>query len=500
MAMEIASGRLIARQFGNSLYTWTSILAVILTGVSVGYYLGGRLADRFDMKGVTGWLSFGASLSILLSLTITHYLDIYTPLKDYSYPVRIFGTTMMAFFLPSILLGSVSPVMVKRALNISPTGSTIGLIGAISTIGGICGTISAGFWLIPILGPEGIVLTAALGMAFVAWSQKPKRLIYCFWLILSAGFFYLSVINPLLMIGGYRLTNGIEKLGFHYTSANSLYTAESQYHTIIVYSGDSQISESKVRVLCLDHLIHGYFNPDDPGELAYEYERIYREITWHYNDTRDSIAALVIGAGSYTFPRWLQYEWPKAVIDVSEIDPAVVEANYRAIELPRNTSIHTHIDDARKFIENLPDSVKYDFCYGDAFDDLSVPWHLTTLEFIQKIKKHLKPDGVYLMNIIEKLQNGLFLGSSYLTIQKVFKHVYIFRPNRDKEPYRRDTFIIAASDRPLNPDDWDQKYGLCGLIFTETDLQQLISKPGITILTDDYAPVDNLLAPVVTER
>ncbi len=151
-----------------------------------------------------------------------------------------------------------------------------------------------------------------------------------------------------------------------------------------MYDEQSQISESKVRVLCLDHLIHGFFNPDDPGELGYEYERIYRDITWRYSGNKDSIAAFVIGAGSYTYPRWLQYEWPTAKVDVAEIDPVVVEANHIAIGLPRNTSIRTYLGDARNTIDNLPDTAKYDFFYGDAFDDLTVPWHLTTLEFIQK--------------------------------------------------------------------------------------------------------------------
>ncbi len=227
MAMEIASGRLIARQFGNSLYTWTSILAVILTGVTIGYYAGGHLADRFETKRITGWLSLGASISLVLSLTIIYYLGIHSPLKNYPYPIRVLGSTLMAFILASILLGTVSPVMVKRVLNISSTGRTIGLIGAISTIGGICGTIGAGFWLIPFLGPEGIVLAAALVMACIGWSQRPKRFIYCCWLFLAAGFFYLSVLNPSVIIGRYQLSHGIQTLGFQYKKYNYIYTVES---------------------------------------------------------------------------------------------------------------------------------------------------------------------------------------------------------------------------------------------------------------------------------
>jgi spermidine synthase len=500
MAVEIAAGRLIARQFGNSLYTWTSIIAVILTGVSIGYYLGGRLADKFETKRVTAWLCFGSSISTLMSLVIIYYFSNLSPFTNYSYPVRVSVSALLAFSLPSVFLGSISPVVVKRVLHISATGKTIGVMSALSTVGGICGTIGAGFWLMTSLGPEGIFLAAALVMACIGWSQRPKRFIFCCWLFLAAVFFYVSVINPSVTIGSYQLGDEIQNLGFRFKKSNYIYMAESQYHTILVYDEQSRVSQSNVRVLCLDHLVHGFFNLDDPGELGYEYERIYREITWRYSAGKDSISAFVIGAGSYTYPRWLQYEWPNARVEVAEIDRAVVEANHIGLGLPRNTSIRTYIGDARNTIDNLPDTAKYDFFYGDAFDDLTVPWHLTTLEFIQKIKKHLKPDGAYLFNVIDKLESGLFLSSSYLTIQKLFNYTYLFFPNKNGKPYQRQTFVIVGSDTPLDPNDWDPKYGLCGAILSGIDLRQLIEKSGNSILTDDYAPVDNLLAPVVSER
>ena len=500
MAVEIAAGRLIARQFGNSLYTWTSIIAVILTGISVGYYCGGRLADSVETKKITAWLCFGASVSALASLIIIYYCSVLTPFGTFSYPVQVAFSAFFAFFLPAIFLGSISPVMVKRVLHDSSTGKTIGVMSALSTVGGICGTIGAGFWLMTRLGPEGIVLAAALIMACIGWSQRPKHFVSCSCFFLTAGLFYASIIDPSVTIGQYPLSSGIQSLGFQFKKSNYIFSAESQYHTILVYDDQSRVSQSVVRVLCLDHLVHGFFNLADPGELGYEYEQIYREITWRYSAGKDSISAFIIGAGSYTYPRWLQYEWPDARVDVAEIDPVVVEANHAAIGLPRTTSIRTYIGDARNIIDNLPDTAKYDFFYGDAFDDLTVPWHLTTLEFVQKIKKHLKPDGAYLFNVIDKLGSGLFLGSSYATIQKMFTYCYLFYPHWDETPYQRETFVIVGSDVPLDPNDWDPKYGLCGSILSGADLDQLLLKSGNCILTDDYAPVDNLLAPVVSER
>ena len=114
-----------------------------------------------------------------------------------------------------------------------------------------------------------------------------------------------------------------------------------------------------------------------------------------------SLKTLFLGGGAYCFQRHMQFAYPGTSVDVAEIDPAVTRANMMATGLPQDTKIETYWGDARQFVELHQDTKKYDLIFGDAFNDFSVPWHLTTREFNEKLKKMLTPDGVYMINIID---------------------------------------------------------------------------------------------------
>src|SRR5947199_6234938 len=101
----------------------------------------------------------------------------------------------------------------------------------------------------------------------------------------------------------------------------------------------------------------------------------------------------------------MQYAYPGTEVDVAEIDPAVTNANFQATGLPVDTPIKTHWGDARQFVERNQGSKQYDLIYGDAFNDFSVPWHLTTREFNEKLARMLAPGGVYMINIIDAYES-----------------------------------------------------------------------------------------------
>jgi spermidine synthase len=181
----------------------------------------------------------------------------------------------------------------------------------------------------------------------------------------------------------------------------------------------------------------------------------------------------------------------------------VVLANHKALGLPYNTPIRTFVGDARNVVDSLPADAKYDFFFGDAFNDFSIPWHLTTLEFSLKLKAHMKPDGAYLQNVIDNFDTALFLGAYYVTLKRIFKHVYVFCTDEKGVQDRRDTFIIAAGDVPLDVSDWGPGHtqeSFDGSALTPQNLAELEVKCGRMVLTDDFAPVENLLAPVVRTR
>ncbi len=261
-----------------------------------------------------------------------------------------------------------------------------------------------------------------------------------------------------------------------------------------------------------------------------------------------TMKTLFLGGGAYCFQRHMQYVYEGTGVNVAEIDPAVTNANYMATGLPRNTTIQTHWGDARQFVELHQDTNKYDLVFGDAFNDFSVPWHLTTREFNEKIKKMLTPNGVYMINIIDvyesdeeaekKARNeiekdgvtdeaklkrirkkymdqahryGGFLGAWTKTAKETFPYVYIFGTD---EPGGgpRETFVVVASmqdldlkDLGLRKDD-PRYYTPSGKqtkaeVYGPHDEKVVVENRSRNItLTDDYAPVENLLAPVAETR
>ena len=262
---------------------------------------------------------------------------------------------------------------------------------------------------------------------------------------------------------------------------------------------------------------------------------------------KSSMKTLFLGGGAYCFQRHMQFAYPGTAVDVAEIDPDVTRANSRPPACPRNTTIHTYWGDARQFVELHQDIKQYDLIFGDAFNDFSVPWHLTTLEFNEKIKKMLTPKGVYMINIIDVYESdavannkaddeinkldepsestkkriraqamaaayryGGFVGAWVRTAKKTFDHVYIFGTDEEPGAGTRETFVVVASNEPLDleslgkrlddPKFFKRRRQTLPKPYSAEDEKAIDKRSRNIILTDDYAPVDNLLAPVAETR
>jgi MFS family permease len=260
-----------------------------------------------------------------------------------------------------------------------------------------------------------------------------------------------------------------------------------------------------------------------------------------------TMKTLFLGGGAYCFQRHMQFAYPGTEVDVAEIDPNVTRANFMATGLPRDTTIKTYWGDARQFVDLHQDTKKYDLIFGDAFNDFSVPWHLTTLEFNEKLKKMLTPSGVYMINIIdayesdakanEKAENeiskdgttdeakkkkirakamasayryGGFVGAWVRTAKMTFKHVYIFGTDEVPGEGSRETFVVVVSNEDLDLKDLgkradDPKFykhnrPTLPVPYKPEDEEAIDKRSRNIILTDDYAPVENLLAPVAETR
>ncbi|MAG36615.1 MAG: hypothetical protein CL878_10305 [Dehalococcoidia bacterium] len=495
LVLEIAAGRLLAPEIGVSLYTWTSIIGVVLAGLSVGNYLGGRLADRFPAPSTLGLALLAGSLTsfgVLALLPILIDTLRYLPLVP-----RVLATNVGLFFLPSCLLGMVTPLAIKQALtDLRTAGGIVGRLYAISTAGSILGVYLTGFVLVAMLGARTVVLLVGIVLLMLALLFGRLRQSIALTVIL---------LVPTLVVVGHTLRSRLWQ---------SPCLTETHYYCI-------QVNEQNVGLLGpvmelqLDHLIHSYTAIGDPDLLRYAYTQIFAETARYVAQSHPDLRALFIGGGGYTVPLHLEAKYPEAAIDVIEIDPGVTAVSHEWMGLSPDTRIVTYNEDARIAVQRLQEG-RYDLIFGDAFNDASVPYHLTTREFGQQLRSLLTDDGIYLANVIDRVYSGHFLRSYLRTMQSLFPHVYLLAREDAVEtmadwphgtyvathPGDRDTFVVAASQQPIDFTQFrSHRTGSPAIATHVTGAgDQLRWEAGgpRALLTDDYAPVETLLASLFT--
>lgn len=179
MVLELVAARLIARHIGSSLYTWTAVIGVVLSGISLGNYLGGRIADMVQTRKILSPLFAISAATCALVVILNNIVGEWTWLWQFSWPARVFVHVFLVFMLPSTILGTISPVVAKMALDSGlPVGRTVGNIYAWGAAGSIAGTFTTGYWLIGAMGTIAIVGTVGgtlLLMAVLYLTPMMKR-------------------------------------------------------------------------------------------------------------------------------------------------------------------------------------------------------------------------------------------------------------------------------------------------------------------------------------
>ena len=477
LVLELVAGRMMAPIVGVSLYTWTSIIGVILAGISLGNYVGGKIADRWASRKVLALLFV---LSAAGSVSILIVIDQIGPLRDLEIPIAL-GVVLIftaVFLLPAAILGTISPVVVKLTLaDLSQTGDVVGKIYAAGAAGSIFGTFATGFFLISAFGTRMIVWGVAGGLlligALIGLSARGR------WRFVPLVLFALFVAGTGWAQQQEWFQNGCIR--------------ETNYFCIKVRVDDDN---EDVRVLLLDRLVHSYVDLTDPTYLRYGYERAYSDVLKTIFPDQQPVSALFIGGGGYTFPQYIEVVHPGSTVDVIEIDPGVTEIAYQRLALPQDTTIRSINEDARHHISRLPQDQRYDIIVGDAFNDFSVPYHLTTLEFNQVVNQHLTERGIYLVNIIDGRQ-GDFLRAYVNTMRQVFPYVYVSPVGSEIGKGNRLTYVVVGSQRSL--DELMAEQPLKKLFISQQDLDNYLQQGTVITLTDDFVPVDNLLAPVFAD-
>ncbi len=483
LIIEIVASRILAPTIGVSLFTWTSIIGVVLAGISIGNYVGGIVADKRPARSTLGVILMAAGVA---SIAVLPMVDFVASLYDaLSIVPRILLITSTLFLLPSVILGMVTPVVIKlRLSDLSQTGNVVGKIYAVSTAGSIFGVFITGFVLIQWIGTRPVLLGVAIFLMLMA--------------LAFGGLWRLRIASAALLIAFI----GIAALGVSRGALATECQRESNYFCIKVR--EREIQGRAVRTLTLDQLVHSYVDLDDPTFLVYSYEKIFADIAVFAAERNPRLSALFIGGGGYTMPRFLEHSYPQSRVEVIEIDPAVTQVAREYLNLPPDTRIITRNADARMVTPQLPRGA-YDIVVGDAFNDVSVPYHLTTLEFNEQVKALLTEDGVYMVNVVDKLRTGAFLRAFARTLQATFPNVYLLRDSYVWDDDDRYTFVLAASERPLTSADIHFASHAAGrgdpeaIFMPAREFRAWQDARPAVLLTDDFVPVDNLLLPIYLE-
>ncbi len=502
MIIELVASRLVSKYFGNSLYTWTGVIGVVLGGISLGNYLGGKLADRYPPRRLITPLLLAASLLVFLILALDLLLHALLTRGGAQASSAVTGRMVLEsvaviavlFLLPAAALGTVSPVMVKFALQESSrVGNTVGAIYALSSVGSIMGTFLSGFVLIPLLGITTVVLVVGLLIALLALLAGGRRPVSAAW---AGGILVFAV---LLLAGAFDAPGTGAARGADARPASAaratLYQGESMYSHIEVR--DEPRGRYTERMLILDGLIHNRYNPADPDELLYEYELIFSALVDRTAAGRDrAFSTLTLGGGACIFPFYLDRRYPSSRNRIVEIDPRVIEVARRYFDVPDSPRTRITLMDARQFVSAAGGSPLYDLIFLDAFSSYSIPYHLTTREFTEQTAGLLAPGGLFVVNAIDVFTLGRFLNAYLNTLQAVFPHVRVYN-NPGMAADQRATFVLVASRSAGLPASLEDASGRrVAVSLSEGQLADLRRRNGPGLLSDEYAPVESLIAPV----
>jgi spermidine synthase len=496
MSLEFAASRLLIPVFGSSIFTWGSLIGVILTGLSIGYHIGGKLADKNPSFQKLCLVIFSAGLYIIfipfIAPTITSTFIQFVSDSHYASLFAVFTLLIV----PTFLLGIVSPYAIKLATRrLAELGNVSGNLYSLSTVGSIVGTFLTVFVLIPTFEINYIIF--GLGVALMFFSSLfglarfPK--------VLAAFVVVLLLFFPSISLSS--------------AGTAMVHTGTLVYEKETLYSHLDVIDSGNVRTLYLDGNIHSQMYKDKPEELVNTYTK-YFHLGFLFNPNAKDI--LFIGGGGFSGPKNFLNMYSDVRIDVVEIDPDVISAARDYFNLPIDNDgsrLMIYNDDARNFLSKI-EKKKYDLIILDAFSKNYVPFHLMTLEYFQLLDNKLTSDGIIISNNIGSMtgDRSHIVRAVYKTISQVFPSVYVFPTEHNsgnlqnimlaamKTPaveYSKDELRQLASNNDIN--NHNSSTALADLDYLKHLYEAELKTDDVPLLTDQFAPVEILINPVTNE-
>ncbi|GAB3312452.1 hypothetical protein GCM10027451_25320 [Geodermatophilus aquaeductus] len=473
LVLEIVGLRLIAPYVGITLQTNTAVIGFALAAIAIGAWSGGAAADRRDPRGLIAPLLVAGGALVVAVLPLVRFAGSFLTGADAG---AVLLLAAVAVVVPAALLSAVPPMVVKLQLaSLADTGSVVGKLSGIGTLGGIAATFVTGFLLIAVFPSSGILVgtglvTAVAGVAVFLLLRRS-----------SGGAGRVPVALLLLAVVGSLLA----------AVAPTPCEEETAYHCARVVADPERDTG---RVLVLDTLRHSYVDLADPTYLEFEYVRAIAAVTDVLAPPGEPLSALHLGGGGATVPRYLAEVRPGTESLVLEVDPGVVAIDREQLGLETSEDLRVRVGDARVGLGAEPAGTR-DLVVGDAFGGLSVPWQLTTVEALRLVDRALTDDGVYVANLIDHPPLA-FVRAELATMREVWPHVLLLARAPVLAGEDGGNLVAVASSRPLD------EALLADALLAQDSTWQVASADEVAalagdaeVLTDDAAPVDQLLTP-----
>ena len=304
------------------------------------------------------------------------------------------------------------------------SGAVIGQLSAAGTIGSLLGTFATGFVLVALLPVTAILLVTAVACLLLA--------------LITA------TVRTRAVIGGSALAAVL--LGTALIAMPGRCDVDTVYYCARV---ETDPERAGGRILVLDDLRHSAVDLADPARLQFAYTRRMADAVDTAYPAGRPLTAVHLGGGGFSMPRWLAATRRGSSSTVLEVDRGVVELGRRELAVDAIPALDVRIGDARTELAALPSDAA-DVVVGDAFGARSVPWHLATAEFVADVRRVLRPDGVYLLNVIDYDPRRL-LAAETATLAAAFPHVLLMIRPDQLAPGAGGNAVLVASDRPLDP-------------------------------------------------
>ena len=471
LVVELVALRLLAPYLGLTLETSTLVIGVALAAIAVGAWVGGRVADRTDPRRLLAPLLVASGICVSLMPVVVRG-------GGELAGAGVFVIAAVAIFVPGALLSAISPIVATlRLTDLARTGSVVGGLSGVGTLGAIAGTVLTGFVFVTAV-PVSLILVGLGVLLVLAGLVVATR----FGRGARAGLLR-SAPAALLFVPG--------ALGAAWGPGSC--DVETVYHCAQVVSDDERPTG---RILVLDGLRHSYVDLEDPTHLEFDYIAALASVADASFPAAEPVAAYHLGGGGLTLPRYLAEVRPGTRSIVSEIDAGVLEVDVEQLGLVTGPDLDVRVEDGRLGLGRIP-SGSQQLVVGDAFGGVSVPWHLTTREAMSEVRRVLDVDGLYAANLIDFGPMD-FVRAEIATLQAVFDHVVLVAETDVLEgrPGAGGNVVVVASRAPVDRAALAARLGERVPDWRLLDGADLDSWVGdAMVLMDDHAPVDQLLTP-----